>query len=427
MNDFDPLKTFPGFDYDFSFLHGMVLKDEEKRRKSGKEEMVQSFDVKWLNTLGQWIADQERFQLEGTRPEAFALEDVLDDEQVFFRVCALADFWHHQSGDFAQTIIDLVIGAHHQQHADLTLVMCGSAHTLSVFLSLGHASTTQTLLSGFFPGIVLEPLTATELIDLLDPHLRVRGVITGVPSWKPITSNLQEKKPEGTGSSQSVQLERVVRGMYGASWVYLVQAHPRPGHKVVEQRMETIDLLSQVTSRMNMQWTSTKQQSLQVTSVESGSETHTSSGTMLNYRAQYLMRLLELELERLDQAQASGQWTTRIFFGACTADDARRLACLLVGTLAGSGSRPEPLRAALCEPFGVPLEAFQTRLSSLEVAALIQLPREEVPGYAIHDLVRFDVDYQPQSSMTFPLGYIQHNGSDGASSSENNSVPSIFG
>src|SRR5439155_14190074 len=127
------------------------------------------------------IADLERFQLEGAKPEEFALEDVLDDEQVFFRVCALADFWHHQPIDFAQTIIDLVIGAHHQQYADLMLVMCGSAHTLSVFLSLGQASTTQTLLSGFFPGIVLEPISALELARLLDPHLRVWGVITGVP------------------------------------------------------------------------------------------------------------------------------------------------------------------------------------------------------------------------------------------------------
>src|SRR5579859_7331658 len=215
-NDFDPLKTVPAFDYDYSSLHGMVLKDKEKRRKGEQEDMVQSFDGEWLNTLGQWIADQERFQLEGARPETFALEDVLDHELIFLRVCALADFWHHQPAAFAQTIIDLVIGAHHQQHADLTLVMCGSAHTLSVFFSLSQASTTQTLLSGFFPGIVLEPISGMELIELLDPHLRVRGVITGVPIWKPPTSNMQEKKPEGTGSSQPMQLERVVRGMYGA-------------------------------------------------------------------------------------------------------------------------------------------------------------------------------------------------------------------
>jgi hypothetical protein len=37
MNDFDSLKTFPGFDYDFSFLHGMVLKDEEKRQETRDE------------------------------------------------------------------------------------------------------------------------------------------------------------------------------------------------------------------------------------------------------------------------------------------------------------------------------------------------------------------------------------------------------
>ena len=185
--------------------------------------------------------------------------------------CQLTDL----TQSIAQTIIDLVIGAHHQQYADLMLVMCGSAHTLSVFLSLGQASTTQTMLSGFFPGIVLEPISALELARLLDPHLRVWGVITGVPGWQPSLPNLREKKREERGHSQSVQLERVVRGMYGASWIYLVQAHPRPRHKMVEQRMKVIDLLSEVTSRMNMQWTSTKQESLQVTSVSSGSETRT--------------------------------------------------------------------------------------------------------------------------------------------------------
>ena len=93
-------------------------------------------------------------------------------------------------------------------------------------------------------------------------------------------------------------------------------------------------------------------------------------------------------------------------------DDAQRLASLLLGTLAGTDSRPEPLRATLCQKGGSSLESFHTFLTSNEVATLIQLPREEVPGYAVHDYVRFDVDFRVPDTLDVPLGFIQQNGRD---------------
>lgn len=386
---------------------------------NGKTEMVPGFDVESLKVLGRLIGGLERFSLENAVPEQFDPAELLDEEQSFFLIQGMADFWSRQSGvDFWQHMVDLVIGAHSQRQSDLTLVMLGTPRMLSVLLSLGGEKATRTMLEGIFPGIRLQPVTTEEIALMLPAHFEVQGVITGIPSRKNVGpegyDEQREQEPNqpmrSNGGQSRSQLERVVRGMHGATWAYIVQAHPRPRNKVVEERMKTVDLLTQVTSRSRAQWQSTRQGSLQTTSIESESQTQTYSGDMVNYRAQYLIKLLENELRRLDQAAAAGQWIVRTYFGADTAEDARRLASLLLGTLGGAESRPEPMRAMFCQRQGQSLEGFQTFLTSHEVASLIQFPREEVPGYAIHDHVLFDVDFQAPDEETLPLGFIQQNG-----------------
>src|SRR5579884_4178321 len=375
--------------------------------------MIPGFDIESLNKLGKLIAELERFHLEGAAPGDFAVADLLDDEeQSFFAVRGLADFWSESSVvDFAQHMTDLVIGAHNQRQADLTMVMLGTPRELSIFISLGNTDTARAILEGIFPGIILEPVPTSQLVERLRACCLIKGLLTGIPS-----RNLRNEQGQKIADPQRQQdqplLERVIRGMHGASWAYIVQAHPRPRSKVIEDRMKSIDLLTQITSRSRVQWQSTQQESQQFTTTSSGGQTQTYSGDLVNHRAQYLIRLLERDLERIDQAAATGQWIVRTCFGAAQAHDARRLASLLLGTLAGTDSRPEPLRASLCEPNGLPLEAFSTFLTSAEVATLIQFPREEVPGYTIQDYVRFDVDFRAPEDMTLPLGHIQQNGRD---------------
>ncbi len=381
--------------------------------------MVPGFEIEDLNKLGKLIAEFERFKLEEMTPEDFDLVDLFQEcEQTFFRVRGLSDFWNRQASvDFAQHVVDMVVGAHSQQQAELTLIMLGNAHKLSIFLSLGSEKATRTILEGIFPGIQLEKVEIREVVDQLPLHFISKGCITGVPSRKGSGMERRDERSEPQqadipGKQDQAQLERVIRGMCGATWGYMIQAYPRPRQKVVADRMRVIDLLTQVTSRSRMQWQSTKQDNQQLTTIESGGQTESYSADMVNYRAQYLTRLLERELERLDRAAAGGQWTVRAYYGASDIDDTQRLASLLLGTLAGPDSRPEPLRASLCQPKGVPLETFHTFLTSDEVATLVRLPREETPGYTLRDYVSFDVDFISQDTMELPLGRIQQNGRD---------------
>lgn len=392
--------------------------------------MFSSFDPKWIDELRTHIETLERASLESMTPDKFALTDVFDErEHTFYSIQGLANFWNNNPNiDFGQHITDLVIGAHNQLQSELVLVIAGTARKLSVYISLGNAAT-LSLIEGILPGIHIEPVPVKNLARYLHPHFQAQGIITGIPSNKAtkagspaslnddagspgLSTNSMSSTPDTPGESQ---LERVVRGMYRATWVYVVKAHPRSRYAVAQDRLDTLDLLARIASQSRIQLQITEQDSKQKSEIETGSHTQTFSGEMVNYRAQYLVRLLERELERLDQAAASGQWIVQTCFGASTVSDAQRLASLLVGALAGKDSRPNPLRAFICRDGQTSLSIFTTYLSSDEVATLIQLPREEVPGYAISDFVRFDVDFRFSNHTTqapLALGHIQHNGQD---------------
>jgi len=390
--------------------------------------MIAGFDADALSLLGKLISRLERFHLEDAVPAQFYPQHLFDgSEQTFFHILGIANFWKRnmQGTDFGQYMADLVIACHNQHQADLTLIMLGQGQRLQVYISLGTENTTRTILEGVLPGIVLEPVQTLMLERLLGPHFRAGGVITGIPSRKAFgadrgggdmdeTAMPRPNTPPHISSQNMPQspapLERVIRGMYGAQWAYVVQAHPRPRVKVIEERMKIIDLLSQITNRSQVQWSAARQENIQKSVVDSGGETQTYSGNMINYRAQYLIQLLQKQLERLDQGMAAGEWLVRTYFGAGTDEDAQRLGSLLLGALSGIDSRPEPLRAILARAHGEQLEAFHTFLTSTEVGTLIQFPREEAPGYAIHDYVHFDSDFRSSEEGLLPLGNIQHNG-----------------
>ncbi len=374
--------------------------------------------VPWIRDLPAEIDSLERGELEHSRPGSFTITDLLDG-QAFCRVRGLANFWQAQAeSEFVRSVIDMVAGTHIQRNEPLVFVLVGTPTELSVYLSSGEQMGTRSLLQGIFPNIDLIPVREIAPTTLRRVF-KEQGIITGIPgraSFNGENASVPGPPAGGQGAGSipadtqgSARLERVIRGMSGSYWCYVVHAHPRKRDEVLRERLTIIDKLTQVTALLRHQ----RQSSEQINPLE----TTTRSGEVTNYRAQYLIRLLERQLERFDEALAHGQWMARVFFGAEQPAGLQRLASLLVGTLAGKDSRPEPVRTHLCQSYGAAnLDDFVTPLSSEEVASLIQLPREEVPGYAISDFVRFDVDMrQPRSTSSNPilqLGRIQQYGRD---------------
>lgn len=332
------------------------------------------------------IADHERQALDGLQLAPIDLVSLLDQHE-FLRVEGIANFWEtDEHALLSEHVIDLITGAHGYGEY-LTFVLTGDTHQVCLYVSMKDAATTASLLSSAYPGIALGKDSVHHLGKKLKPQLAHMGMISGIPSCR--------EQPDADPSRRidPDRLERIVRGMRGTSWAYVVQAFPRSAEEVKHERKQLFDLIARVASTSRAQ----VQQSAQKSSARTNRETETVSQVMgtelINRQAEYAVELMERELERLDACLSTGRWQTAIYLGAAIEDDVQRLGHLLAGLLAGPDSHPDPVRVHFANPnSGAPREQFQTYLSSCELALLVHPLREEAPGYAVHDSAPFDVD-----------------------------------
>jgi DNA helicase HerA-like ATPase len=358
--------------------------------------------------LEQEIANYERHMLDSLGPAAVDPSEMLAGHD-FVHIRGISNFWDSDTPvDYLQHVIDFVISAHGYRDY-LTFVLAGAPAGIDIYLSLKDHKTASNLLVAAFPGLTLDDKPVAGLDSVLRAHLTNPGMLSGIPS---------RKRQISTESAQSevdfYHLERIVRGMRDTSWTYVVQAYPRPTEHLLEERKALLEKLANLSSMTRGQIQKSTQESKVRTKQETTIVSEMMGGEIINRRAEYVVELLEHELERLDVALAIGRWQVAVYFGAAKMPDTRRLASLLQGIMAGPDSRPDPLRTHTCQlgQGGSKPEQFNTYLTSEELALLIRLPREEAPGYAVNDLATFDVDFKPPQGRRLDLGKIQWNGSD---------------
>lgn len=356
--------------------------------------------------LEQTIAAYERLSLDRQQPPLVDPVALLDGRP-FTRIQKLANFWQAAPQvAFRQHAIDLMTAARGYE-GYLTFVLAGDPQQIQLYFALDEAVNSQNLLRGAFPGIGLQQKPALNLGSILKNRFAVTGMISGIPSLKE-----NADAPE-IAQTEFFHFERLIRGLRDSEWVYVVQAYSRPEQDVLRDRQEILAEIAQVSSIVRQQIQQSRQASSARTNRASESLSEMVGGEIVNRQADYLVQLLERQLERLDAELAVGRWQTAVYFGATEAQSARRLGALLSGILSGAESKPDRIRAHFCLPKATASASdFHTYLSSSEAALLIQLPREEAPGYAITDLARFDVDYQKQAGQNIILGRIQWHGFD---------------
>jgi DNA helicase HerA-like ATPase len=350
----------------------------------------------------QEIANYERRNLEMISPEAIQLSDILDGLH-FVRITGLGEFWKDGNyEEFVQICIDFVTSAFSYQDW-FTFIISGSSNAVQVYIALDEVLTIKSLLKASFPGITFDSHPIYNLGSKIANRLQHGGMITGVP----MVSTDDDKKQE-----THRHLERLVRGMRDATWIYVVQAYPGELNDVRRDRLSVLDKISENASVSKQQI----QKSLQKGTHRSDqSVTEGLSGEIINRPAQYVLELLEAELERLDKARALGRWQVAVYYGANEEKHAKRLGSLLSGLFSTHESRSQPIRI---HPFAAGNstnpEEFHTYLTSEEVSSYIQLLREEYPGYAINDYVQFDVDYKTKLDQGVEIGNILWDGHETA-------------
>jgi hypothetical protein len=184
----------------------------------------------------------------------------------------------------------------------------------------------------------------------------------GVPTLK--AGHEQDRE----GSVQ--QIERLLRGLYGEEWGYLVLARPVQEAAVNQMAYQGLEQIQQVSGLVK----------------KSAQIAPGTTSEQIDRQAQYCVELLEKNLERLNRGKAQGMWQVEVYCFAATEAALDKASALLKSIFAGADSVPDPLRTFKCASASVAVRSsdpFTTLMNSYELFVLTQLPREEMPGYAI--------------------------------------------
>jgi len=295
--------------------------------------------------------------------------------------------------DAAQRAVDAALAAHACGGA-LTVAVIGSAQSIAIYGGLRtrhRAGETQedaahrdaaalgSIFRSAYPGIILEDAAAEEVHDAAQLRWASAGVLTGIPTG----SDEPEFRGNVRQSRGSGYLDRVIRGMRGGHWAYIVHALPYRHSAVLEERGRILALLEKLAPMLR-----TRTQETEVI----GTET-------VDRRAQLLNDILDRRLKQVDQALAEGQWLIGVSIGAGDTATFERLAALLTGALSGADSAPDRIRTIRSAPSTeLAPDDIRTRLASRHLGLLIRLPDQEAPGYAVTDVATFDVHHRPAAA-----------------------------
>ncbi len=321
------------------------------------------------------------------------------------RVAGLANFWRREEGEeeiqFSRYMEDLVTGLY-GQNLPCAFLILGQDKEVAVYLGVRDVSR-AALLEGSLHGAFPDIRAAAPGQDEVDA---LRQTLTQITDWLALTGVPTEKTRRATNEATKQeegaveQIERLVRGLYGQKWAYLVMAEP-----LYQQRIS--ELMALMLTAITANYPNMKQ------SMQKGP---TISREEVDRQMQQFIERLEQFVERLKLAQAQGGWTVTTHLGAADQITLGRGGALLRAIFAGARSQPEPVRTLRCrvaQPGQPEIPKTPTLLTSAELATLTQLPRREFPGYTVHDYAQFDVA-PPAAAVTHPvaLGKIMDGNTD---------------
>ncbi len=367
--------------------------------------------------IGRLLEELEQRQRDHMAPSGPPFWGPQVQSQSYWQVLALARFWERPAAqpqgeelDYAQHMADLLTGSHAPSRTVRYLVT-STGQDVGVYLALQDETAPAdrvlpALLQGTFPGIELAAKPAANLgKDLYAQGVFTHaGMLTGIPTLK-----LRANPQEGRAAMQ--QIERVLRGLSGSNWGYLVVAAAVPQPRTLDLAQQAMQRVTQVSALVHEQ---TSRQGGRPELVDNQVQTVTRTADQTHYDAKTCLELLEKNLDRLQIARAEGLWQVQVYYFAAEALVQAQLGSLLRGIFAGPDSSPEPMRtvARQTDPNAADRDAeLQTLLNTRELAALMQLPREEFPSYALRDYVRFDSDLpKPQPVDGIELGQVLDGG-----------------
>jgi len=215
------------------------------------------------------------------------------------------------------------------------------------------------------------------------------GLVTGTPSYK-----------ENTENQITTQMDLLIRSMSGWQWGFMIIAQPLKEKHASTLAYQLIDEIDTIKDAVD-------------------------SKAIHEKLAKTYIERLDIKLKELQDSLNSGLWTTSMYYYASERTAFNCLGASLRGCFSGKHSFPDPIRTIeypalenIIYSFGQPLQRldsfssnfeypyrFQTLLSSNQLSSILHLPRVEMPGYPVRDLIHTDVAvHHDRKKATIRLG-----------------------
>jgi len=304
----------------------------------------------------------------------------------WLRVTGISDFFHEEGwhATLQQLMADVLSGSHSAQ-TPLVFLLTSSEAEMGIYFGAPSGAVLDSLqksLVGSFPGIQLELDEGKELlakrVDGFLNQMTDAALICGTPG----DSGKFEDEKLGL-----LKLDRVVRGMYGNRWAYLVVMTP-------VDHAATDEVYKSILEEMRAM-------------VDQGSSTNNKDNPLL---LEYGLRLKAL-LDKVQLGKGRGLWHVSTAVLAEGATSLRRAAGLVRAVMSSGESRLDPVRHIAASDAASQLRSrailqtpapagpgkitypykYQSLLNSDELSYLVHLLSDEMEGYFVRDYARFDV------------------------------------
>ncbi len=230
------------------------------------------------------------------------------------------------------------------------------------------------------------------------------GVVTGI-----FTSNA------GKSPTNRTQIDRLIQGLYGEEWAFLVMAEPVSDQTIIDLQLETLQ------ERLRLE----QEQGLHERRESAGSST-----------LSYYYELLQMQHQLYELCLYEGAWQVQSYICSPNQDTYRRGKALVKSVFSGDFARIDRIRVLDCpgagkkvasfspimwerearENFSSPkhitsIPKYHTLVASSQLSAAIHLPQEEMPGFFVRDIAAYDVSsHVPPKERTISLGEILDRG-----------------
>jgi DNA helicase HerA-like ATPase len=242
---------------------------------------------------------------------------------------------------------------------------------------------TSVFLSAF-PGIDFERDKTSEI--LIYDYEVIKSKLSGLEHCGIIEGTPATKSGEKNKEERHIQIDRLIRGLYGKEWAYIVVGKPVETRNVIKaynDALEEIKIVIDAETRVNVK----------------------------DPIAERYKQLLNEYIKKLEENKSQGAWEICVYLLCSDEVLLRQGLGIAESMLGGENSIPDPIRSfrtpkawSIAQSFGqitTPSPKgpgnvqhkykYMTFLGSHDLASLMSLPTLEMPGIFVKSYARFDV------------------------------------